>query len=52
MRLAVLMLATLAISAAALPAMAACPYKDQVAQSDPHAGQGDKARLPVQQSRS
>ncbi|WP_157505621.1 hypothetical protein [Geminicoccus roseus] len=51
MRLVVLMLATLAISAAALPAMAACPYKEQVAQSDPHAGQDAKTKLPVQQSR-
>lgn len=52
MRMIALVLAGFFISAAALPAAAACPYKDQVAQSDIKTGNGSEGGPAAEQSRS
>lgn len=52
MRIIALVLTGFFLSAAALPAAAACPYKDQVAQSEIKTGNGSEGGSAVEQSRS
>jgi hypothetical protein len=51
MRLVALVLATLVVSASALPAMAACPYKEQVAKYERQNGSGSQNDLRLDESR-
>ena len=51
MRLVALVLATLVLSAASLPAVAACAYHDEVAQSEIKKGNGGQNTAPTGESR-
>lgn len=51
MRILVLAITALILGAAALPASAACPYKQQVAQSDQQNSQGAQSAVPIVQKR-
>jgi hypothetical protein len=50
MRLVALVLATLVVSASALPALADCPYKDQVAKYESQNGSGGQNELRIDES--
>ena len=51
MRLVALVLATLVVSASALPALADCPYKEQVAKYESQNGSGGQSELRIDESR-